>query len=238
MAITAVILDLDGTLVDTNQVHVDSYVRAFADFGYDVDEEVIARQVGKGGDKLVPAILGEEAEARDGENIRDRATRLFVDEMAPARLFRLFSGVIELIEELAVRRLRTAIATSSDDELLDAIFESAGTDLRKRVDYVTTKSDVEASKPDADVLYATLDALGVPAEQAVLIGDTIYDVEAAGRAGVAVIGVSTWIWRAEELLEAGAVQVYDDPAAVLANLDDALHIPTEPRRRQGSRHEA
>lgn len=218
MPYSSVILDLDGTLVDTNAAHVDAYLRVFPAFGYDVDRGAIEKQVGKGGDKLVPALIGEEAERRHGDAIRDQAKALFVEDIAPAADFQLFPSVMEFLEELFRSGLRTAIATSSADEQLDAIFSSAGIDLREHVDVTTTKSDVDESKPDADVFETVLDKLGVSPEEAVVIGDTIYDVEAARRAGVSAIGVTTWVWDAEALRDAGAVAVFEDVDGVLRSI--------------------
>lgn len=207
---TAVLLDLDGTLVDTNPTHVESYLRAFAAFGHSVDQPSIERQVGKGGDKLVPAIIGGDADHQDGEAIRARAEAIFTRLLAPARRFRLFPGAVELIEELRSQGVKTAIATSSGDDLLDAIFRSAPVDLRDRVDAVTTESDVDASKPDADVVRAALEALGARPEDALLIGDTIYDFEASSRADVMGVGVKTWIWDEDALRAAGAAEVFGE----------------------------
>ena len=222
MPITTVLLDLDGTLVDTNGYHVQSYVRAFETLGFEVASEDIKRQVGKGGDKLVAALIGEEDSERHGDAIRQQAATLFTDVLARDHTFAFFDGAQLLVEELNRRGLRTAIATSSDEEFLDAIFASAGEDLRERVDAITTKSDVEASKPEADVLEAALDRLDARAEEAVLIGDTIYDFEAASRAGVRGIGVTTWVWSADDLRRAGASRVYPDLTALLADLDEVL----------------
>jgi HAD superfamily hydrolase (TIGR01549 family) len=222
MPISAILLDLDGTLVDTNHHHVEAYVRVLARFGYEVERERIDRHVGLGGDKLVPALIGEDGDARHGKAIRDAASREFVDVIAAGESFEMFSGARDLIAELRRRGLATAIATSSDEELLDGIFGSTGYDLREDVDASLTKSDVSESKPAADVIFAALEKLGAPAAEAVLVGDTVYDFQAASRAGVDGIGVTTWVWPAEDLKRAGAGRVFADVAELLARLDEVL----------------
>jgi HAD superfamily hydrolase (TIGR01549 family) len=222
MTLRAILLDLDGTLVDTNAHHTEAHRRAMEACGYSVDAERIARAVGMGGDKLVPELIGDEGERAHGDAIRSRAGELFTEVFAREHRFELFPAVEALIEDLRQRGMRLAIATSSDEGFLDAIFRSAGTDLRPRVHAVTTKSDVDESKPSADVVLAALDALGVAPEEALLVGDTIYDFHAASRAGVAGIGVATWVWSEDELVAAGASGAYASPAALLADLDRVL----------------
>jgi HAD superfamily hydrolase (TIGR01509 family) len=226
MSRPALILDLDGTLVDTNRYHVESYIRAFAAHGYDVDRAAIEREVGKGGDKLVPSLLGRAADARHGDAIREEAGRALTEELAKEHTFELMPGAIELLDALRERGIRTAIATSSEEHFLDAIFESAGTDLRQHVDAVTTSGDVEASKPDADVVVAALGKLGVKPSEAALLGDTIYDVQAASACGVCALGVALWTWSREDLEAAGASMTFSDLREVLARLDEALRDGT------------
>lgn len=217
----ALLLDLDGTLVDTNRLHVESIAEAFGSLGYDADEGAIVAQVGKGGDKLIAALLGDEAEARHGDDLRERAGDAYA-RLVTERGVRLFPGALDLIEAAKARGLRVAIATSSAEGDLDALFDAAGTDLRERVDAVTTKTDVEASKPEADIVLAALDKLGAGPDEAALVGDTRYDFEAASRAGVAGIGVTTWVYDADALRRAGARVVYADAADLHAHLGEAL----------------
>jgi HAD superfamily hydrolase (TIGR01509 family) len=224
MPLTALLLDLDGTLVDTNPYHLRAYARVLREHGYDVPEERIARGIGMGGDLLVPELIGEEGERADGEAIREAVGRVFTEELARQHTFRLFPGAIELLAALRERGLRTAIATSAEGDFLNAIFESVGTDLREHVDETVTASDVDASKPEPDVVEAALRKLGVDPEETVLVGDTRYDVDASRRAGVGAIGVSTWAWTEDELRAAGARRTYPEVIALLDRLGDALQI--------------
>lgn len=220
--LTALILDLDGTLIDTNRFHVASFVEAFEAHGYRVARGRIDQAVGMGGDKLIAEVLGETAEREHGEAIRETYGEVF-PWLAAEHDFEVFAGTLDLIAALKERGLKVAIATSSGEDDLKSTFESAGVDLREHVDVVTTKSDVEESKPSADVVAAALDKLGVAPTEAALVGDTRYDFEACTRVGVAGIGVTTWIYDAEALTEAGARIAYADVADLLAHLDEALH---------------
>jgi phosphoglycolate phosphatase-like HAD superfamily hydrolase len=221
MPIRALLFDLDGTLVDTNPAHTDSWVEAFRRCGYTPDREAIARAIGMGGDKLVPHLLGGEAEARDGDRLRDASSMAF-GEIACHSRFRLFPGTEDLLVAAKRRGLRTAIATSASDDDLERIAERAGVDLREHVDAVTNASEVAESKPDPDVLQAVLNRLGLAPDEAVFVGDTAHDAEAARRAGVPFVGVTTGVWTEGEFRAAGARAVFRDPAALLAALDGVI----------------
>jgi HAD superfamily hydrolase (TIGR01509 family) len=217
--LTALLLDLDGTLLDTNRFHVDAFLPAFDEAGYGVARGRIDRAVGMGGDKLIADVLGETAEREHGDAIRETYSKAF-ERLARSNDFTLFPGALDLIAALKERGLKVAIATSSGEDDLDLMFESAGVDLRDHVDVVVTKSDVDASKPEADVVVAALDKLGVAPTEAAFVGDTRYDFEACTRVGVA--GVATWGDAADALVAAGARVAYADVADLLAHLDEAL----------------
>src|SRR6266496_4159425 len=127
--VEAMIFDLDGTLVDTNEAHVQAWYNALTDFGYDVPQSRIVREIGKGGDKLVPSILGEEGEARDGEALRAAHGAHFLT-IAKKEKFRVFAGAEALMGELRRRRINTAVATSSKEEQLEAVVASSGLDVK------------------------------------------------------------------------------------------------------------
>jgi beta-phosphoglucomutase-like phosphatase (HAD superfamily)/tRNA(Arg) A34 adenosine deaminase TadA len=151
----ALIFDLDGTLVDTNELHTQSWVRGFARHGYKVDADRIRTEIGKGGDNLVPSVLGPAGEARDGEALREAVSEEY-PKLVAERGVRLFDGVVELLAELKRRGIRTAIATSSAEDHLSATLERAGVDLREHVDAYVNKDDVENSKPDPDIVLAAV----------------------------------------------------------------------------------
>jgi phosphoglycolate phosphatase-like HAD superfamily hydrolase len=222
MTARAMILDMDGTLVDTNGAHIEAWRRAFARFGHDVPAERILPEVGKGGDLLVPAILGEAEGEREGDALRAAHGEEFLAIAASSR-FAVFDGAEALLRELRRRGIRTALATSSDARYVDATLESAGFPLRELVDVATTNDDADASKPCPDIIVAALEKLGEPAGACIMLGDTRHDGTASGRAGVPFAGVLCGGAATEAILrEAGAVGVWRDPAAVLAELDTVL----------------
>jgi HAD superfamily hydrolase (TIGR01509 family) len=230
MALDGMIFDVDGTLVDTNRWHVEAWVRAFAAAGYRIPADRIAVEIGKGGDHLVPSVLGASVAEREGRALREAQKAAFL-ELAAHERFDVFPAVPQLFRALRERGIRTALATSSNDRHLDATLQSAGVDLRRLVDEVVTKSETAASKPDPDLVEAAVRALRLGPAQCAMIGDTVYDAEACRRAGVVCLGVLSGGSPAEELLGAGARAVWQDTAHLLEELDRALAIASPGRGR-------
>jgi len=221
MTIRAFIFDIDGTLVDSNEAHVEAWHAAFGAHGHDVPRERIRVEIGKGGDKLVPSIIGEAAEARDGESLRERHSEEFL-AIAGRRRLRAFPRAREIFDTLRQRGVRTALATSSSREHLDALGRSAGLRLSSLGEVLVNADDIEETKPAPDLVEAAVRKLGLEPEECVMIGDTPYDAEAACRAGVACIGVTSGGNEAEVLREAGASPVWRDIAEIEAHLDEVL----------------
>ena len=223
MDIRAIILDIDGTLVDTNPAHVEAWRRTFQRFGYDVPADRIVVEIGKGGDKLIPSVLGQEVEEREGEALRKAQKKEFL-AIAESERFPVFPGVEELFQALRERSIRSALATSSDEKHLEATLASAGLDLRELADVVVTRSPNEASKPAPDLVLAAIEELRLPAQQCAMIGDTVYDGQACQAAGVVFLGVLTGPATEDELIQAGARAVWRDVAHLLTEIDRALDI--------------
>lgn len=223
MTVRGMIFDVDGTLVDTNPAHVEAWGRAFQHFAFDVPAERIVPEIGKGGDKLVPSVLGPEVEKRCGDALRSAQKKEFLAIAARVH-FRVFPGTEQIFAACRERRIRTAVATSSDEKHLDATLASAGLDLRRLVDVVVTKSDGDASKPAPDLVVAAVEELGLPPADCVMVGDTVYDGQACQAAGVAFLGVLTGPANETELLGAGARGVWKDVAHLLADFDRALDL--------------
>lgn len=223
MALDGVVFDLDGTLVDTNGYHAKAWKQTFEAFGYSLGLDRIIREIGKGGDMLVPMLVGEEAEAREGEAMREehgsRYRKLVEEHGAP-----MFPAVRALFDEIHSRGLRIAIATASKKENLEKVMEHADVDVTTLADFVVTDTDVNRSKPHPDVVTAAVDKLGLSPAQCMFVGDTPYDARASLGAGVVCICLLTGVWEREELKEAGARAVYQDTGDLLGHLDEALHL--------------
>jgi HAD superfamily hydrolase (TIGR01509 family) len=209
---TAAVLDVDGTLVDTNYHHAVAWFRAFRAEGIVLPVWRLHRHVGMGGDKLVAAVAGDDVEERLGDRLREGWERLFdelIDEVEP------LAGARELMDELKRRGHPVVLASSAIDAHLQAFLDKL--DARELADSWTTKDDVEASKPDPDLVEAALAKAGT--REAVMIGDTPWDVKAAAKAGIETICVLTGGFSEAELREAGAAAVYDSLEALHAELD-------------------
>lgn len=216
----AVLFDVDGTLVDSNAVHARAWVEAFREVGLDVPVERVQPLIGMGGDKLMPEATGLAADDPRLDGLGERRTELFlqryVGDIGP------LPGARALIERLTADGLVIAIATSAKKDELAAILRAGGLEP-SLFDTRTSSSDAEHSKPEPDIVEAAVHRAGVPAADCVMIGDTPYDLEAATRAGVDLIGVRSGGWRDADL--PGALAVYDDPADLLAHLADSPLAP-------------
>jgi HAD superfamily hydrolase (TIGR01509 family) len=210
-----IILDIDGTLIDSNDAHARSWVETLEEFGIEADVDDARRMIGMGGDKLLPELAGVEVDSELGKRIVERRTELFKERYLPE--LRPFPKTRELVEHMRDRGLKVSVATSAKREELDPFLEVAG--VRDLIESATSSSDAEESKPDPDIVEAALGRLDLPASAVVMLGDTPYDVEAATRAGVAIVAVRCGGWGDEDL--AGAVAVYDDPADLLAHFDES-----------------
>ncbi len=207
----AAILDVDGTLVDSNYHHAIAWFRAFREVGLTPAIWRIHRHIGMGGDQLVAAVAGEAAEARFGDDLRDAEKRLY-GELLPEVC--AFEGASELIEGLCGRGNHIVLASSAKEEEVQRYIDLL--DATGRIGAFTTADDVERTKPEPDIVVAAMEKAGT--ERAVMIGDSTWDIEAAGRAGLQTVAVLTGGFSEAELSEAGAAQVYDSVEALAADL--------------------
>ena len=198
---SAVLLDLDGTLVDSNYQHALAWFRAFVDHGIVLPVWVIHRHVGMGGDQLVAAVAGEQAERELGDRLRRAESAEFARLRAECQPL---PGVDELVSTLKREGLTVVLASSANDDDLDHFLGLLK--LRDRVDGWTTADDVTRSKPHPDIVNVALEKAGT--SEAVMIGDSGWDVEAASKAGIPSVAVITGGWSKQELLDAGAAAVY------------------------------
>ncbi|WP_277212614.1 HAD family hydrolase [Isoptericola croceus] len=213
----AVLLDVDGTLVDSNYMQVDAWVHAFRDAGVEVDAWRVHRTLGMAGPQLVPRVAehsGVELAPGVAEQVKEAHSRHAAES---AHLLRAFDGARELVHEISERGARPVLATSASPEMLERLREVL--DVDDLLHAVTSAQDVDESKPDPELVQVALEAAGVEASQAVFLGDSVWDAIAAERAGVPCVGVLSGGVGAHELTEAGAVEVRTDVAELLADLD-------------------
>jgi HAD superfamily hydrolase (TIGR01549 family) len=198
----AVILDIDGTLVDTNYQHSLAWFRAFRQHDVILPVWRIHRAIGMGGDQLVAALAGDEVEQEKGDDIRDAEKPLYMSMIEEVEVF---EGARELIPDLKESGHSVILASSAKEDEVEHYLDLL--EARDVVDGWTTSADVEETKPEPDLVEAALEKAGT--RDAVMVGDTVWDVEAAKRAGIETIGVLTGGNSKAELLEAGAVEVYE-----------------------------
>ncbi|RDE04570.1 HAD family hydrolase [Sphingomonas aracearum] len=216
-AIEAVLFDLDGTLVDSNELHVAAWAQVFEGAGHAIPAEVIRGQIGKGGDNLVPALLPDLAEEAQ-EELADEHGRLFkqafIDRVIP------FPDAAALLRRVRQTGAKVVLASSASGEELDHYVELLG--VGDVISATTSTDDVGASKPAPDIFAVALKKAAVAPDRAVAVGDTPYDAESAGRAGVRTVGVLSGGFAESALREAGAVAIYRDVAELLARFEESL----------------
>jgi phosphoglycolate phosphatase-like HAD superfamily hydrolase len=229
--LSAMIFDLDGTLVDTNAAHVEAWVRACARHGYKVHADRIGPEIGKGGDNLVPDVLGKEAEERDGEALREACKEEYL-ALAKQRRFRIFDGAGALLDELRRRGIRTALATSSGSEHLDATFAARARTCGRAWTWWSARATSSTPSVPRRRAGRGREARLSPAECA-MVGDTPYDALSARRAGVLTLGV----------LSSGSASTSGAGVAGARHLRDVGHLGRSwttrcARRRRGSAADA
>lgn len=210
-----VLLDVDGTLIDSNDAHARAWVDALREHGIEVPYERIRPLIGMGGDKLLPAVSGLSDESPRGKAIGRRRQAIFRGLYLPT--LRPMRGARMLLEHLAAEGLRLFVASSAQSEELQPLLQRAG--VADLIDGAATSGDAERSKPDPDIIHAALDRAGLSADEVVLIGDTPYDIEAAARSQVGTVALRCGGWSDEPLR--GAIAIYDDPADLLARYADS-----------------
>jgi HAD superfamily hydrolase (TIGR01509 family) len=212
----AILFDIDGTLVDSNYLHIDAWDRAFSTVGHPVDVWKIHRLIGMDSGMLLERLLCDAA-----ETIGNDAKELHSSNyLATKDRLRAIDGANELLAELSRRGHTVVLATSAPQDELDILLKVL--DVDDSIDAVTNADDVGSAKPNPDLIEVALDKASAPADRAVMVGDSVWDVEAAKRAGVKTIGLLSGGFGREELIDAGASEVYDDVADLLLHIDDSL----------------
>ncbi|MBV9095667.1 MAG: HAD family hydrolase [Streptosporangiaceae bacterium] len=215
--LTAVLFDVDGTLVDTNYLHAVTWWQAFAQAGHHVPMARIHRAIGMGSGQLLDELLGGGRDQGADSGMRAAHTALYATYWSRLRPL---PGAVELLRACKHRGLVVVLASSADEPEFNALL--AALDAEDAIDEATFAGDVEHSKPAPDLVQVALGKAGVRPGEAVFVGDTVWDVRACQKAGVACIGVLSGGIGREELLDAGAAHVYADPQDLLASFGGSL----------------
>lgn len=212
--IRGVLLDIDGTLLTSNRAHAEAFSDVFRAAGYDITADEVEPLVGMGGDKLLPQLTGLESDQGKGKELaeakKERFTSHYLRQLRPTR------GARQLVERLLAAGLTVVVATSAGGDEAETLLRQAG--VEDLLTETTSSSDAENSKPDPDIIVAALRKGELAPAEAVMIGDTPYDVEASARAGVPCIALRSGGWSDDALR--GALAVFDDPADLVAHLDE------------------
>ena len=211
-----VIFDVDGTLVDSNDAHAQSWVDTFREAGYDVPFDKVRSLIGMGSDKLLPRTIGISRDSDEAKKLIERRGKIFSSNYLPH--LRPVPGARDLVLRVKRDGLKAIVATSAKDQELKGLLEAAH--VEDLMEERATASDAKHSKPDPDIVHAAIEDSGTSAEHLVMIGDTPYDVEAASRAKLRTIAFLSGGWNKEALK--GAIAVYAGPADLLAHYDSSL----------------
>jgi HAD superfamily hydrolase (TIGR01549 family) len=212
----AIVFDIDGTLVDSVDLHAKAWQEAFGRFGFDIPYDRVRSQIGKGSDQLIPSLLPEEAVKEHGEAIDEFRGDLFKRRYLPQ--VRSFPAVQELFERIQADGTPIVLASSAKRDELEAYLRITG--VGDLIEGATSSDDADRSKPHPDIFEAAVEKLSdIDRARVVVVGDTPYDAQAAAMAGLVTVGLRCGGWSEEELLAAGCIAVYRDPAELLRHYD-------------------
>jgi HAD superfamily hydrolase (TIGR01509 family) len=211
-----VVFDVDGTLVDSNDAHAQSWVDTFAEAGYNVPFDVVRPLIGMGADKLLPKTVRVAQNSDEGKKLTKRRSEIFGEKYLPR--LRALPGSRELVLRVRGDGLKTVVATSARDKELKGLLKAA--EVADLMEEKATASDAKRSKPDPDIVHAAIEESGISSDNLVMIGDTPYDLEAATKAGLRVIAFRSGGWGDGDLQ--GAVEIYDGPLDLVKHYDSSL----------------
>ena len=218
--VEAVLCDIDGTLVESNWLHAAAWKDAFEVIGIAVDLEDARKQIGKGGDEVIPVFVPWWKRAAIEEPLM--AYRQYIFRMDYLAQVKPFPNVRELLMRMKEAGIRISVASSADRDQLKAYEEIAN--IGDLIEESSTADDAKRSKPHPDIFEATLKKLGLPPSKVLALGDTPYDAEAAGKAEIWTVGVTTGGWSEKEMLQAGCIEIYKDVADLLRNFEASAFV--------------
>jgi phosphoglycolate phosphatase-like HAD superfamily hydrolase len=213
--VRGVILDVDGTLVDSNDAHAQAWVEALAEAGHEVPFGRVRRLIGMGGDNLLPELIGLEEDTPKGQRLSTRRGEIFKDRYL--RTLRAFPGTRGLLDRMRADGLDLVVASSAQADELEALLDVA--EAKELLEDTTSSGDVARSKPEPDAIGVALRKLGHSADLVMMLGDTPYDVEAAAKVGVRTVALRCGGWDDRDL--DGVAAIYDDPADLLLHYDES-----------------
>ena len=220
----AAIFDVDGTLVDSVDIHAQAWVDAFKEFGHEIEFDAVRGQIGKGGDQLMPVFLSKEEVEEKGEELNERRGEILKERYLSK--IKPFADVRALFERIKADGTRIVLASSAKADELKTYQKIAN--IEGLTDVETSSDDAEESKPEPDIFEAAMSKLGdVKPDEVIVIGDTPYDAEAAAKAGLRTIGVLSGGFSEDSLREAGCVAIYKSPTDLLAQYDRSLLARTQ-----------
>lgn len=212
--VKGVLLDVDGTLVKSNHWHARAWVDALAEVGIRRELPAVKRLIGMGSDKLLPELVpGLAPDAPRAKRLSRRHGQIFMERYSGQ--LQATPGSRELVQRLRRDGYRMVVASSASSDQLECLLEAAR--VNDLLNEATTSDDARRSKPDPDIIQTAIQKIGLPAEKVIMIGDTPYDIEAAGRAGIAIVALRSGGWPDAALK--GAAAIYDHLADLLAHLE-------------------
>jgi len=218
--VKALLCDIDGTLVQSNWLHAQAWQDALAQIGIRVEVEDVRRQIGKGGDQLIPVFVPWWKQKQVEAPMK--AYRSFVFHQDYLSQVKPLPRVREFLLRLKQAGIRLALASSASKE--DLLTYKKIAEMEDLIEEESSSDDADRSKPHPDIFQATLDRLGLRPAETLALGDTPYDAEAAGKAGVWTIGVTTGGWSRQELLDAGCIEVYQDVSELLDRFEESALV--------------
>ncbi len=213
--IRGVILDVDGTLVDSNDAHAHAWVEAMAEYGHQVPFDRVRPLIGMGGDKVLPETINVSKNSEEGKKISQRRKQIFMQQYLPT--VKPFPHTVDLLQRMRDGGLTLVIASSAEQDELNKLLNVISPDAVHFFKQETSAKDAPHSKPDSDIMQAALKRLGQPSSQAMMLGDTAYDIESAIKVDVPTIALRCGGWSDDDLR--GAIAIYNDPADLLAHYD-------------------